>query len=177
MAMASGSLVGSHMRPTSNSRNASSSSRSKIVSGTPIKNPEWRQTFIKLSRSSSLNSAPRLSRCFSNLAEKAAVEKPICAALIGTPNSSVSHSLDFFSRYLTCAWTSRTRIDNFQPSPLRSIPPGMNNSIMWRLFCFKRRTPYSRNRPVVKKDLLMFVEKPSIKVPPTNAPRTSREFL
>ncbi len=58
---------------------------------------------------------------------------------------------------------------SFQPSPYRSRPPGIMISMSWRMFCRRRRTPWSVSRPVVKNDLLMRVVNPRTMLEPTSA--------
>ena len=48
---------------------------------------------------------------------------------------------------------------------------------MWRLFCCNRLMPWSRTRPVIKKDLAIVVVKPSMRTPATNPTKTNFEFL
>ena len=75
------------------------------------------------------------------------------------------------------AWTSRIRTESAHPSACLSMPPGMNISSMWRLFCFNRLTPWSRSLPVKKKDLAILVVNPSTRTPATMPASTREVFL
>ena len=88
---------------------------------------------------------------------------------IGVPTSASSHSSDLLRWYRTWAWMRRIRTLSFQPSPRRSIPPGIMISMSWRMFWRRRRTPWSVSLPVVKNDLLMRVVKPQTMLEPTSA--------
>ena len=118
--------------------------------------------------------APTFAPWRSRRAEKTLVANPMCAALIGVPSTAMSQLSALASRSRTRAWTKRNRIDSFQPSPLRSSPPGKNTSSRCRLFCIRRRRAEAAvsTRPVVANDLAISVENPSIRTPATNAIRT-----
>ena len=64
----------------------------------------------------------------------AAIPNPMWGVPMGLPQA-VSGA----SRRLDRACIRRRRTDSFQPSLWRSMPPGMNISIRWWLFCLRRR--------------------------------------